>query len=96
MYVYSLLSYSVHNGNCYLLPQVFHLLKDINILVRKVQKVSKMRQEMTGLKKALADTKNFLESNQSLSTDFSSVVSARYTVRPQSPLGVLKNPVHKT
>jgi hypothetical protein len=39
-----------------------------------------MRQEIIGLKRALADTVKFLECNQSLIEDFFSVVSARHVL----------------
>lgn len=65
----------------FLFLQAFTILKDINILVKKVQKISKMRQEVTSLKKAVGDTVEFLESNRSLIIDFCSMVSARYILK---------------
>jgi hypothetical protein len=60
--------------------QAFQLLKDIDILVKKVQKISKMRQEVTSLKKAVDDVVKFLQSNKSLISYWFSKVSVICTI----------------
>jgi hypothetical protein len=50
-------------------------LDDIKILVKNVQKISRAKQELAGLKKAVGDTMEFLESNQSLITQWFAKVS---------------------
>jgi hypothetical protein len=46
--------------------QSFVLIRDIDLLAKKLRKILKMRQEVICLKKAIGDTVKFLKSNQSL------------------------------
>lgn len=60
--------------------QAFKLLQHIDILVKKVQKNSKMRQEVTSLKKAVGDVIKFLQSNKNLISYWFSKVSVICTI----------------
>lgn len=64
--------------------QVFKLLDDIRVLSKGFQKISSIKQEITALKKALCDTMNFLESNQSIITHWFSKVSIWWTTCKQT------------
>lgn len=64
----------------FLSSQAFKLLQDIDILVRKVQKISNIRQEVASLKKAADDALNFLQSNNNLIPYWFSKVSVICTI----------------
>ena len=55
--------------------QVFRLLDEITVHVKDVQKISRTKEEIIGLKKAVNDTVNYLESNRSLVSHWFSTVS---------------------
>ena len=55
--------------------QVFKLLDKITKHIKDVQKISTNKEEIKGLKKAVNDTENYLESNRSLVTHWFSTVS---------------------
>jgi hypothetical protein len=66
--------------------QAYMLLKDIDILVKKVNKISKMRKEINGLKKAVSDTGNFLENNKSLISRWCSILTTSWeALKPYFP-----------
>jgi hypothetical protein len=66
--------------------QAFKLLKDIDILVNKAKKISKMRQEMNGLKKAVGDAVKFLDCNRSLISHCCSILaSSLEALKPHVP-----------
>ena len=48
--------------------QVFKLLEEMTLHVKDVRKISSAKEEIIGLKKAVNDTVNYLESNRIMST----------------------------
>jgi hypothetical protein len=66
--------------------QAFKLLKDIDILVNKVKKISRIRQEINGLKKAISDAVKFIDCNQSLISHCCSILtSSLEALKPHVP-----------
>ena len=71
----------IHHFQCNVFVTVFHsvqvfkLLHDITVHVKDVEKISRTKEEIIGLKKAVNDTVNYLESNPSLISQFFSTVS---------------------
>ena len=55
--------------------QVFRLLEEMTLHVKDVRKISSAKEEIICLKKAVNDTVNYLESNQSLVSHWFSTVS---------------------
>jgi len=55
--------------------QVFKLLREITEHIKDVQKVLGTKEEIVGLKEAVNDTVNYLESNRSLIGHWFSTVS---------------------
>lgn len=79
-------SYSLSEEALVAHKQSFVLLQDIEILAKRVKKMLKMRQEVTGLKKALGDIVEFLESNQSSVSRWCSTLTSSFeTLKPYFP-----------
>ena len=55
--------------------QAFKLLQDIRLHIKYVEEISRTKEVIRGLKEAVNDTVNYLESNASLISQFSSTVS---------------------
>jgi hypothetical protein len=79
-------SYSLFEEALIVQKQSFVLLQDIDVLAKSVKKVSNMKLEVIGLKKAVSDIVKFLESNQSLISRWcSTLTSSREGLKPHFP-----------
>jgi hypothetical protein len=78
--------YSLLQDVLILHKQSFKLLRDIDVLVKKVNKISKLRQAVKGFKKAIDDTDKFIESNQTFISYWNSILTSTWeALMPHCP-----------
>jgi len=83
----------IHQFQCNIFVTVFHsvqvfkLLGEITVHVKDVRKISRNKEEIIGLKKAVDDTVSYLESNRSLVSHWFSTVSVWCLICKQTVQG---------
>jgi hypothetical protein len=84
----------IYQFQCNVFVTVFHsvqvskLQREITVHVKDVQKISGTKKEISGLKKAVNDTVNYLESNRSLVSHWFSTVSVWCLIQGGPKVGI--------